>query len=213
MTIRVFIADDHSLVAEGLRYIVQAEPDLEVVGIAQDGQQAVRMSIEHGPDVVLMDNAMPVLNGIDATRTIRQRCPNTQVIIVSMYPDQVHVLRAWQAGARGYLLKKAVAKELVEAIRRVHAGHSYVAHELAAIGIDQFMKVPADPLQRLSFRERQVLQMVAEGQTASGIAIRLSLSPKTVETYRARLMEKLDVHDLASIVKFAIQHGIIPLEG
>jgi DNA-binding NarL/FixJ family response regulator len=213
VTIRVLIADDHTLVAEGLRYIVQAELDLEFVGLARDGQEAVRMSIEHAPDVVLMDNAMPVLNGIDASRTIRQRCPNTQVIIVSMYPDQVHVLRAWQAGVRGYLLKKAIAKELVEAIRRVHAGHSVIAHELAAIGFDQLMKVPADPLQRLSFRERQVLQMVAEGQTAGEIAARLCLSPKTVETYRARLMEKLDVHDLASIVKLAIQHGIIPLEG
>ena len=212
MTIRVLIADDHSLVAEGLRYIVQAEPDLEVVGIAQDGHEAVRRSVENAPDVVLMDNAMPVLNGIDATRTIRQRCPRTQVIIVSMYPDQVHVLRAWQAGARGYLLKKAVAKELVEAIRRVHAGRSYVARELAEIGIDQVMKVPADPLQRLSFRERQVLQMVAEGHTAGEIGTRLSLSPKTVETYRSRLMDKLDVHDLPGLVKFAIQHGIIPLE-
>jgi DNA-binding NarL/FixJ family response regulator len=212
MTIRVLIADDHSLVAEGLRYIVQAEPDLEVVGIAQDGHEAVRRSVESAPDVVLMDNAMPVLNGIDATRTIRQRCPHTQVIIVSMYPDQMHVLRAWQAGARGYLLKKAVAKELVDAIRRVHAGRSYVARELGDISIDQVMKVPADPLQRLSFRERQVLQMVAEGHTSGEIATRLSLSPKTVETYRSRMMDKLDVHDLAGLVKFAIQQGIIPLE-
>jgi DNA-binding NarL/FixJ family response regulator len=212
MTIRVFIADDHTLVAEGLRYIIQAEPDLEFAGAAENGQDAVRKAIDAAPDVVLMDNAMPVLNGIEATRMIRERRPRTQVIIVSMYADQAHVLRALQAGALGYLLKKAIAKELVDAIRRVHAGHRYLTHELADSVLDQIVKVPLDPLDRLSFRERQVLQMVAEGHTAVEIGTTLSLSPKTVETYRSRMMEKLGVHDVAGLVKFAIQHGMISLE-
>ena len=212
MTIRVLIADDHTLVAEGLRYIVQAEPDLDVIGTAEDGHDAVRKSVAATPDVVLMDNAMPVLNGIEATRMIKERCPRTQVIIVSMYPDKAHVLRALQAGASGYLLKKAIAKELVDAIRRVHAGERYLTHELTQGVIDQIVKEPADPLGRLSFRERQVLQMVVEGRTAIEIGAKLALSPKTVETYRARMTEKLGVHDLAGLIKFAIQHGVIPLE-
>ena len=212
MTIRVLIADDHTLVAEGLRYIVQAEPGLEVIGTAEDGLDAVRKSVAATPDVVLMDNAMPVLNGIEATRMIKERCPRTQVIIVSMYPDKAHVLRALQAGASGYLLKKAIAKELVDAIRRVHAGERYLTHELTRGVIDQIVREPSDPLGRLSYRERQVLQMVVEGRTAIEIGATLALSPKTVETYRARMSEKLGVHDLAGLIKFAIQHGVIPLE-
>lgn len=214
MAIRVVIADDHGVVAEGLRFVVEAQPDMEVIACVQDSREAVRLSIETRPDVVLIDHAMPLLNGTEATLLIRERCPETRVIILSMYSNQVHVLRALQAGATGYVVKKSAAKEVVDAIRAVHEGGRYLSKELADSVIDEAVHKTAsgDPLERLSSRERQVLQMLAEGHAVAHIAATLSLSPKTVETYRARMMEKLDIHDFATLVKFAIQHGITSLE-
>jgi DNA-binding NarL/FixJ family response regulator len=214
MAIRVLIADDHGVVAEGLRFVVEAQPDMEVIACMQDSREAVRRSIEMRPDVVLIDHAMPELNGSEAAYLIRERSPETHVIILSMYSNRVHVLRALQAGATGYVVKKSAAKEVVDAIRVVHKGGRYLSKELADGVIDQAVqKTPlGDPLMRLSSRERQVLQMLAEGRAVANIAAALSLSPKTVETYRARMMEKLDIHDFAGLVKFAIQHGITSLE-
>ena len=214
MAIKVLIADDHGVVAEGLRFVVEAQPDMEVIDCIQDSREAVRRSIEAQPDVVLIDHAMPVLNGSEAAYLIRERCPETRVIILSMYSNQVHVVRALQAGASGYVVKKSAAKEVVDAIRTVHKGGRYLSKELADSVIDHIVHKTAsvDPLQSLSSRERQVLQMLAEGHAVAHIAATLSLSSKTVETYRARMMEKLDIRDFASLVKFAIQHGITPLE-
>ena len=212
MPIKVLIADDHGVVAEGLRFVVEAQPDMEVIASVQDSREAVRRSIEEGPDVVLMDHAMPVLNGTEAARLIRERRPETHVIILSMYSNRVHVLRALQAGAVGYVVKKSAAKEVVDAIRTVHKGGRYLSRELAESVIDQAVQRTDDPLERLSSRERQVLQMLAEGHAIAVIASTLSLSPKTVETYRARMMEKLEIHDFANLIKFAIQQGITPLE-
>jgi DNA-binding NarL/FixJ family response regulator len=214
MAIRVLIADDHGVVAEGLRFVVEAQADMEVIATVQDSREAVRRSMDEGPDVVLIDHAMPVLNGTEAARLIRERCPGIHVIILSMYSNRVHVLRALQAGASGYVVKKSAAKEVVDAIRVVHKGGRYLSRELADGLIDQAVNKTAsqDPLERLSSRERQVLQMLAEGHVVTDIAATLSLSPKTVETYRARMMEKLDIHDFATLVKFAIQHGITSLE-
>jgi DNA-binding NarL/FixJ family response regulator len=214
MVIKVLIADDHGVVAEGLRFIVEAQPDMEVIACVQDSREAVRRSIETHPDVVLIDHAMPVLNGTEAAGMIRERCPQTHVIILSMYSNRVHVLRALQAGATGYVVKKSAAKEVVDAIRVVHKGGRFLSKQLADSVIDQVVHKTAseDPLERLSSRERQVLQMLAEGHGVADIATSLSLSPKTVETYRARMMEKLDIHDFATLIKFAIQHGITSLE-
>jgi len=214
MAIKVLIADDHGVVADGLRFVVEAQADMEVVACIQDSREAVRRSIKSRPDVVLIDHAMPVLNGTEAARLIRERCPKTRVIILSMYSNRVHVLRALQAGAAGYVVKKSAAKEVVDAIRAVHQGGRYLSKELADSVIDQVVDRTAskDPLERLSSRERQVLQMLAEGHAVANVAATLSLSPKTVETYRARMMEKLGIHDFATLVKFAIQHGITPLE-
>jgi DNA-binding NarL/FixJ family response regulator len=214
MAIKVLIADDHGVVAEGLRFVVEAQPDMEVIASVQDSREAVRQSIEAGPDVVLIDHAMPILNGTEAARLIRERCPHIHVIILSMYSNRVHVVRALQAGATGYVVKKSAAKEVVDAIRTVHKGGRYLSPELAASVIDQAVQKTAaeDPLDRLSSRERQVLQMLAEGHAVAYIASTLSLSPKTVETYRTRMMEKLEIHDFANLVKFAIQHGITTLE-
>jgi DNA-binding NarL/FixJ family response regulator len=187
MTIRVLIADDHGVVAEGLRYLVEAQADMEVIACVQDGREAVRWSIEAGPDVVLMDNAMPELNGTEATRLIHERQPKTRVIMLSMYSDPTYVHRALQAGATGYVVKKSAGKEVVEAIRTVHGGKRYVSSSLLDGVLDGFASPTAgeDPLARLSSRERQVLQLLAEGHSAAHIADTLSLSPKTVETYRA----------------------------
>ena len=214
MAIRVLIADDHGVVAEGLRFVVEAEPDMQVIACLQDSREAVHRAIEAPPDVVLIDHAMPGLNGTEAAHMIRERCPGTRVIILSMYSNRVHVLRALQAGASGYIVKKSAAKEVVDAIRVVHGGGRYLGKELAEGVIDQVVQKTAsdNPLERLSSRERQVLQMLAEGRPVADIAIALALSPKTVETYRARMMEKLDIHDFATLVKFAIRHGITPLE-
>jgi DNA-binding NarL/FixJ family response regulator len=214
MTIRVLIADDHGVVAEGLRKLVEAQADMKVVALVEDGREAVRRAMESSPDVVLMDIGMPVLNGTEATRIIRERCPQTRVVMLSAYSDPVHVYRALQAGAAGYIAKKSVAKEVVDAIRKAHQGGHYLSGQLTESMIDHVVHKAAseDPLLRLSSRERQVLQMLAEGHSIAKIAKTLSLSPKTVETYRARMMEKLHIRDLASLVRFAIQQGVSPLE-
>ena len=214
MAIKILIADDHGVVAEGLKSLVNAQADMQVVGCVRDGREAVRLSLETSPDVVLMDNAMPVLNGTEATRMICERKTKTKVAMLSMYSDPVHVCRALQAGATGYVVKKSVAKEVVDAIRVVHSGRRYLSKSLADDVIDQFLgKGPAeDPLQRLSSRERQVLQLLADGYSVHDIASKLSLSPKTVETYRARMMEKVGIQNLANLIKFAIQQGIVSLD-
>jgi two-component system, NarL family, response regulator NreC len=214
MTIRILIADDHAVVAEGLRHLLAAQIDMEVIGLADNGHDAARLAAEAAPDIVLMDHAMPGLNGTEATHLIRERCPQTRVIMLSMYSDAVHVYRALQAGATGYIIKKSVAKEVVDAIQAVHRGNRYLSKDLADSVIDHVVhrSAPNDPLDRLSSRERQVLQLLAEGHSVADIAARLALSPKTVETYRARMMEKLGIFELAGLVRFAIQQGVTTLE-
>lgn len=214
MTIRVLIADDHGVVADGLRFIVEAQADMQVIDCVQDSREAVRRALDARPDVVLIDHAMPVLNGAEATHIIRERRPEIGVIVLSMYSNRVHVLRALQAGASGYVVKKSAAKEVVDAIRAVHRGERYLSRELVGGVIDEVVQknLPEDPVKRLSSRERQVLQLLAEGHPIANIAATLSLSPKTVETYRGRMMEKLGIHDVATLVRFAIQHGVSPLD-
>jgi len=211
MPIRVLICDDHGVVAEGLRYLVQAQPDMEVVALVNDGREAVHRAMQDRPDVVLMDIAMPILNGTEATRMICEECPATRVIMLSTYSDPVHVSRALQVGAMGYIAKKSVAKEVVDAIRAVRAGRRYLSAQFAGL-IDQHAATADDPLSRLSSRERQVLQMLAEGHSVTKISEKLLLSPKTIETYRSRMMEKLGISNFATLVKFAIQQGVIYLE-
>ena len=213
MPIRVLIADDHAVVAEGLRHLVEAERDIEVVACAVDGREAVQQARETRPDVVLMDLSMPELNGADATRAILERDPRCRVIVLSMYAQREYVRRALKAGAAGYVVKRSAAKELVEAIRAVHAGQRYLSPRVADVVLEDYTdERKDDPLARLSARERQVLQLLAEGRTGAQIAERLSLSQKTVETYRARLVEKLGIRDLAGLVRFAIQKGLVSLD-
>jgi DNA-binding NarL/FixJ family response regulator len=213
MTIRILIADDHAVVAEGLKHLVEAQSDLEVVATVGDGREAVRVAKETGPDVVLMDLSMPELNGADATRAIVDERPECKVIVLSMYAEREYVRRALKAGATGYVVKRSAAKELVEAIRAVHSGQRYLSPRVADVVIDDYAADgKADLLEKLSTREREVLQLLAEGRTGSEIAQRLALSQKTVETYRARLVEKLGIRDVAGLVKFAIQRGLVSLD-
>jgi len=213
MTIRILIADDHAVVAEGLRALIDAQPDMEVVGLADNGLEAVKQTLEKKPNLVVMDNAMPEMNGIEATRIIRKTNADVRVVMLSMHSTSVHVRRALGAGAGGYILKESVGRELLDAIRTVHAGRRYLSKPLADDLLDRLASdAPEDPLSRLSTRERQVLQLIAEGNSVVEVGDKLALSRKTVETYRSRMMEKLDLHDLASLVKFAIQHHLVSLD-
>jgi DNA-binding NarL/FixJ family response regulator len=213
MTIRIIIADDHGVVAEGLKHVVEAQLDMQVVSLAVDGREAVRQARDLQPDVVLMDLSMPELNGADATRAILERDPKCRVIVLSMYSEREYVRRALKAGAAGYVVKRSAAKEVVDAIRAVHAGQRYLSPRVADVVLDDYAGDGADDLlAKLSQREREVLQLLAEGHTGAQIAERLSLSQKTVETYRARLVEKLGIRDVPGLVRFAIQRGIVSLD-
>jgi DNA-binding NarL/FixJ family response regulator len=217
MAIRVFLADDHAVVRDSLRFLLEANPDISVVGDAADGREAVRNVQKLHPDVVIMDIAMPGLNGVEATLQIRHGSPATQVVILSMYSSTEHIFRALQAGAQGYVMKESAGKEVVNAVRAVHAGRRYLSQRIADTMIDNYVYVRQtgqvkSPLEHLSPREREVLQLVVEGKSSAEIAQILYLSSKTVETYRSRLMHKLGVNDLPSLVKFAIEHGLTPLK-
>jgi len=213
MTIRIIIADDHAVVAEGLKHLIEAQQDLQVVAIVGDGREAVRIAKESQPHVVLMDLSMPELNGADATRAIVENDPKCRVIVLSMYAEREYVRRALKSGAAGYVVKRSAAKEVVDAIRAVHAGQRYLSPRVADAVIEDYAAdEKADLLERLSAREREVLQLLAEGRTGAEIAARLTLSQKTVETYRARLVEKLGIRDVAGLVKFAIQRGLVSLD-
>ena len=217
LVITVFLADDHAVVRDGLRVLLEAHPDISVIGDAVNGRETVRLVTQLRPDVVVMDIAMPDLNGIEATRQIYEVCPSAQVIILSMHSTTEHVFRALQAGARGYLLKESAGIEVVNAVRAVHAGHRYLSQNISDWLVDDYVRQRQategkGPLALLSPREREVMQLVVEGKSSAEIAGILSLSLKTVETYRSRLMHKLGISDLPSLVKFAVQHGLTPLE-
>jgi DNA-binding NarL/FixJ family response regulator len=214
--ITVFLADDHAIVRDGLRYLLDAQPDIKVIGDAANGRDAVQLVSELCPDIVIMDIAMPQLNGVDATQKISQVCPS-QVIILSMHSTIDHIFRSLNAGARGFVLKESAGIEVVKAVRAVHAGHHYLSTKISDSLIDDYINLAAisgagGPLSSLSPRECEVLQLVVEGKTNAEIAQILSISVKTVETYRSRFMVKLGIDDLPSLIKLAIQHGVTPLE-
>jgi DNA-binding NarL/FixJ family response regulator len=217
MAIRVFLADDHAVVRDGLRFMLETQSDISVIGQAANGRQTVRQVQLLRPDVVVIDIAMPELNGIEATQQIREACPSTRVVILSMHATSEHIFRALRSGAQGYVLKESAGNEVIDAVRAVHAGRRYLSQRITETLIDDYIssrKALPDrsPLERLSPREREILQLVAEGKSSAQIAETIYLSPKTVETYRSRLMQKLGVSDLPSLVKFAILHGLTPPE-
>ena len=215
MPLSVFLADDHTVVRDGLRLLLEAQGGITVVGDAADGRETVRQVKRLRPDVVVMDIAMPELNGIEAAQQIRESCPATQVIILSMYADKEHISRALQAGAKGFVMKESAGKEVVEAVLTVRSGRHFLSRQISETMIDNYVHLRKttqikSPLEQLSPREREVLQLVVEGKSSAEIAEILHLSTKTVETYRSRLMQKLGISDLPSLVKFAIQHGLTP---
>ncbi len=217
MSISVLLADDHQVVCDGLAVLLDSEVDIRVVAKAADGRQAVRCALEHAPDIAVLDINMPELNGIEAAREICMSLPSTRVIILSMYATSEHIYRALQAGAKGYLLKDSAGAEVVDAVRTVYGGGRYLSPKIADEVMEDYVAVrskvaDASPLSQLSPREREVLQLVVDGMSSAAIAQTLHLSPKTVETYRSRIMRKLGIRDLPSLVKFAIQHGLTSLE-
>ena len=215
--IRVLIADDHAIVREGLRYILEANADIQVVGEAADGRQAVAEAKKVKPRIVVMDIAMPELNGIEATRQLLEELPSVKIIVLSMHYSTEHIFQALQAGAKGFLIKESAGKELIRAVRAVYAGQRYLSQKVDEILIEDYLmqrkniKSPS-PLESLSPREREILQLVAEGKTSAAIADILFLSSKTVETYRSRLMQKVGLKDVAGLIKFAIAQGLTGLE-
>jgi DNA-binding NarL/FixJ family response regulator len=210
MRITVFIADDHALIRDGLRSLLAAHSNIQIVGSAADGRTAVREVQRLRPDVVLMDITMPELNGIEATRQLAERCPSVKVVILSVHATVEHYYQAARAGARGYLLKESAAEEVSAAIRAVHVGKRFVSTRIA----ESFQtKLDAgSPIDSLSRREREILQLVAEGHPSAEIATLISISPKSVDTYRCRLMQKLGLRGLCDMVKFAIRHGLTTVE-
>ncbi|HEY6925620.1 MAG TPA: response regulator transcription factor [Steroidobacteraceae bacterium] len=209
----IFLADDHAVVRDGLATLLDAQPDMEVVGTAANGREAVAAVRRLAPRVVILDISMPELDGIEAARQIVAANPDVQVMILSMHAGSQHIFHALEAGVRGYLLKESASREVIDAVRLVQAGRRYLSPRVAEIvaqGVSDRSGV--SPLGSLSQREREIFKLVADGYSSARIGNMLHLSPKTVDTYRSRLMQKLHVSDLAAVIKLAIQHGVTTLD-
>lgn len=214
MSTRVLLADDHTLVRHGLRKILEEQPGWEVVGEAGNGREAVQLALTTSPDVAVLDIGMPLLNGIEATRQIVRKTPGAQVLILSMHADEAYVARALDAGARGYLLKDSADSDLIRAVTAVSAGKSFFSPAVAKVMLDDYVRRRADKgfvdrYDTLSEREREVFQLVAEGHSNKEIADVLSVSPATIETHRAHVLQKLALHNTTELVLFAVRRGII----
>lgn len=211
--LRLLIADDHTLVRQGLRRILEGQPGWEVVAETGDGREAVRLTAELKPDVVLLDIAMPHLNGVEAMQQIERRVPGVRVLVLSMYSDEAYVTRAIRAGASGYLLKDSADTDLIKGITAVAQGKSFFSPAAARVIVDNYARPTAtgvaDRFDSLSEREREVFQLVAEGYSNKEVAELLHISPATVETHRAHVMEKLDLHSTADLVLCAVRRGIV----
>jgi DNA-binding NarL/FixJ family response regulator len=214
MTITVFLADDHRVLRDGLRILLESQDDIQVVGDAENGNKAIEGILSAEPNVAVMDITMPELNGIDAAQVVHETLPETGIVILSIHSDLEHVFRALQAGAQGYLLKESAGSEVISAVRAVYLGRRYLSPSIRDAVTEAYMhnRQIQSPLELLSLREREVLQLTVEGYSSAEIAEKLALSPKTIETYRSRLMGKLGVHDLPELVRFAIKHGITSID-
>jgi DNA-binding NarL/FixJ family response regulator len=206
---RILLADDHAVVRQGFKMILGAHTDMEIVGEAANGREAVELGAQLNPDIVVMDVAMPELNGIEATRRLIAANPHIRVIALSMHKDSVYVREILRAGARGYLLKDSGADDLVKAIRAVAGGESYLSPAVSNAVLDDYRKHVTNPIDLLTSREREVLQMLAEGKTNKEIAVVLNLSVYTVDAHRGRIMEKLNLHSINELVRFALRSGLI----
>lgn len=207
--IRVLLVDDHSVVRQGFRLILSQAPDIEVVGEARDGEEAVALVASLEPDVAILDVAMPGMNGVEVVRQVRQNTPRTNLLMLSMHKDAIYVRESLRSGARGYLLKDAIDRDLLEAVRAVARGGGFLSPAISATVLDDYQKHVTDPLDLITNRERQILQMLAEGRTSKDIATDLEISVYTVDAHRSRIMKKLGLRSIGDLIRFAIQRGLV----
>ncbi|MFL7794185.1 MAG: response regulator [Anaerolineae bacterium] len=212
----ILLADDHRIVRQGLRALLEAEPDFSLVGETGDGLEAVQLAERLKPDVIVLDLMMPGINGLEATRRIKNLCQQTHVVILSMHTDEAYVLEALRNGASGYVLKDSSADDLVRAVHEVVADRRYLSPPLSERAIEAYTRkaqeTSLDPYEKLTNREREVLHLTAEGHSSTEIAERLSISSRTVETHRANMMRKLNLHSQTDLIRYALKRGIIPME-
>jgi two-component system response regulator NreC len=213
--VRILLVDDHTILRDGIRALLENEPDMTVIGEAEDGRTAVKLACQLKPDVVLMDVAMPLLNGLEATRQIKHDCPQVKVLILTMHENEEYIRQALASGAMGYILKDAAASELLNAIYAVHRGEAILSPAITRLVVENYLRwgdlQKDSSANRLSPREREVLQLIAEGYSNKQIAEILCISIKTVQVHRMNLMSKLDLHDRAELIKYAIQRKIIDI--
>jgi len=214
--VRLLIADDHKIFRQGIIKLLEEESDLQVVGEAADGREVVKKATELKPDIILMDIAMANLNGLEATKQIKKVLPESKIIMLTMHKNEEYVLQSFQAGATGYILKEGAVEELVSAIRSIHQDKSFLSPTVSKTLVDAFLRKmetgkSETPFDLLTDREREVLQLIAEGFTNREVAKQLFISVKTVEAHRAHIMQKLNIHDIAKLVKYAIQKGMVDL--
>jgi two-component system response regulator NreC len=212
--LRILLADDHTLLRQGLRKILQERSDWEVVAEAGDGREAVRQTLAVQPDIAILDIGMPLLNGIEATRQIVRRLPDIHILILSMHANEAYIIQALKAGAKGYLLKDSADTDLIRGVVAVASGKSFFSPAVAKVMLDDYVrhlteKGIADRFDSLSEREREIFQLVAEGHSNKEVAELLSVSPTTIETHRAHILQKLDVHNTAELVLYAVRRGVI----
>jgi two-component system response regulator NreC len=212
----ILIADDHAVVREGLKALLEEEPDFEVIGEADNGLEAIRLTSELNPDILILDIMLDDISGIEVARQVTERCGKTAIVVLSMYGDSKHVLESLRAGAKAYVVKKSIPSDLVQAVREARIGRHYLGSSLADVVIDAYLDQsgsgPTDPYETLSSREREVLNLAANGFTNSEIAQRLKISRRTVETHRANAMHKLNLGNQTELLRYALQRGILPAE-
>jgi two-component system response regulator NreC len=212
--IKIILADDHQVVRKGLKALLSAEQDFSIIGEAGDGLETVKLVEQLQPDILILDLMMSGINGLEVTRQLNKKCPKTGIVILSMHSNEAYVLEALRSGAKAYILKESPPEELVRAIHDVAAGRRYLSSPLSDRAIEAYTQrtevKPIDPYDQLTTREREILQLTAQGSTNNEIGSRLFISPRTVETHRTNLMRKLDLHSHTQLIQFAIQHGIIP---
>ncbi len=212
--VRIVLADDHTIMRQGLRLVLERQPDFAVVGEADNGREAIDMVIRENPDVVIMDIAMPLLNGIEATRRINEERLKTAVVILSMHSDEGYILKALRAGARAYLLKDSADADLIQAVRAVCAGKAFFSPAVSKVLADDYLRQIRqqgvdDPYDLLTVRERELLQLIVELKATKDIAAMLGVSPHTIDTHRSNLMQKLNVHSIAELILYAVRKGVI----